>query len=255
MRATTQTSRQIFYLACVPASRYGRDMSCVIALVNTKGGVGKSFLATSMAVWLHDQGYNVALVDADDQQTSSKWLSGIKEHSIKIKTLDEKSEEKRADELRKLINDYRDKFDFIMVDTKGAAGLSTSAGVIKSDIACIPLQASAADLWPIENALSVIRLSQEARGGIPKAFLVLNQTDDVDVRAREVRELAKQFDVPMARTNIKRLRAYRDAPGSRSSPTRPKGKRGQKAANRLEELFTELLDGFLVANKQRVANE
>ncbi len=224
-------------------------------MVNTKGGVGKSFLATSMAVWLFDQGYKVTLVDADDQHTSSKWLSGIKDHSIEIKTLDEKSEEKRADELRKLINIQRDNFDYVVIDTKGAAGLCTSAGVIKSDIACIPLQASAADLWPIENALSVIRLSQEARNGIPKAFLVLNQTDDSDVRAREVRGLAEKFGVPMANTNIKRLRAYRDAPGMRVSPTRPKDRRGQLAADRLEKLFNELLDGFLVDNKQKVANE
>ena len=53
----------------------------------------------------------------------------------------------------------------------------------------------------------------------------------------------------MARTNIKRLRAYRDAPGMRVSPTRPKDKRGEKAADRLEGLFTELLDGYLMVNK------
>ncbi len=224
-----------------------------MSLVNTKGGVGKSFLSTSMAVWLFDQGYRVALVDADDQQTSSKWLSGVADHEIAIKVLEERSEEKRADELRLLINELRKSFDFIVIDTKGAAGLTTSAGVIKSDIACVPLQASAADLWPIENALSTIRLSQEATGGIPKAFLVLNQTDDSDLGAKQVRKLADQFQVPMAATNIKRLRAYRDAPGMRIAPTRLSDTRGQKAAQRLEDLFREILGEYL-GSVDEVAN-
>jgi len=228
-------------------------MSCVISLVNTKGGVGKSFLSVHLAVWLADAGHKVALLDADDQKTASKWLSGVADHAVEVTILEGGSEEAKAESLRKFINERKDSFDFVVVDTKGAAGLSTSAAVIKSDVACIPLQPSAADLWPIENALSTVRLSQEARAGQPKAFLVLNQTDDSDVLARDVRDLAEQFGVPMTKTNIKRLRAYRDAPGLRMVATRLTDKRGKPAADRLAELFTELLDGFLPVNK-KVAN-
>ena len=216
-------------------------MCCVISFVNTKGGVGKSFLSTSMAVWLYDQGHRVTLVDADDQRTSSKWLAGVMHHKIEVKSLSENSEEERADELRVLVNRLRREVEFVVIDTKGAAGLTTANAVLKSDIACVPLQASAADLWPIENALSTIRLSQETRNGTPKAFLILNQTEDSDIGARQVRKLAEKFKVPMASTNIKRLRAYRNAPGRRVSPTRLKDRRGAKAAERLEELFCELL--------------
>ena len=228
-------------------------MSHVISFVNTKGGVGKSFLSTSLVVWLFDQGYRVALVDADDQRTSSRWLEGIKNHEIEVRKLEERSEEKRADELRRMINKLRKEFDFIAIDTKGAAGLTTSAGVIKSDITVVPLQASAADLWPIENALSTIRLSKEVTGGNPKAFLVLNLTDDSDAGANQVRILAKQFQIPIAKTNVKRLRAYRDAPGLRVAPTRLMDNRRKKAAQRLDELFRELLEGMLNPN-QKAAN-
>ncbi len=228
-------------------------MSYVISFVNTKGGVGKSFLSTSMAVWLFDQGYRVALLDADDQQTSSRWLKGVANQEVDVRTLEERSEEKRADELRIMINKIRKQFDFIAIDTKGAAGLTTSAAVIKSDITVIPLQASAADIWPIENTLSTIRLSQEATGGKPAAFLVLNLTDDSDAGANQVRRLAEQFQIPIAKTNIKRLRAYRDAPGLRVAPTRLNDRRGKKASLRLQMLFQEILSGHLGLNK-RIAN-
>ena len=46
-----------------------------IVFANTKGGVGKSTLAVHLAVWLHDQGKKVALVDADKQRSSSPWVT------------------------------------------------------------------------------------------------------------------------------------------------------------------------------------
>ena len=234
----------LLLVACHIAALYGCFMCCVISFVNTKGGVGKSFLSTSLAVWLNDRGNRVTLVDSDDQKTSSRWLGGVKHHNIEIRTLNESSEEERAEELRVTINRLRNEVDFVVIDTKGAAGLTTASAVLKSDIACVPLQASAADLWPIENALSTIRLSQETRSGLPRAFLILNQTEDSDVGASQVRKLAEKFKVPMASTNIKRLRAYRNAPGMRISPTRLRDRRGGKAAERLEILFRELLNDF-----------
>ncbi|HXJ74234.1 MAG TPA: ParA family protein, partial [Candidatus Dormibacteraeota bacterium] len=46
----------------------------IIALVNSKGGVGKSTLAGSLAGWLHAHGHRVILADCDMQQSSSEWL-------------------------------------------------------------------------------------------------------------------------------------------------------------------------------------
>ena len=39
----------------------------IIAMTNSKGGVGKSTLAVHLAAWWHEQGARVALVDADVQ--------------------------------------------------------------------------------------------------------------------------------------------------------------------------------------------
>jgi chromosome partitioning protein len=228
-------------------------MSCVISFVNTKGGVGKSFLSVHLAVWLSDAGYKVALLDADDQHTASKWMGEATEHEVSVWVLEGASEERRTEEIRTLLNELNGKVDFVVIDTKGSAGLTTNASVVKSNLVCVPLRPSASDLWPIENALSTIRLSQEVRNGEPKAFLVLNQTDDSDVLARDVRQLASKFGMPMATTNVKRLRSYRDAPGLRQFATRLTDTRGKKAAERLSELYTELLDGFL-PEKKEVAN-
>ena len=47
----------------------------VIVVVNPKGGVGKSTIATNVAGYLASQGHAVMLGDADRQQSSRLWLS------------------------------------------------------------------------------------------------------------------------------------------------------------------------------------
>src|SRR4029077_12933760 len=46
----------------------------IIAIANSKGGVGKSTLAVHLAAWLHEQGHRVTLADCDTQQSSSEWI-------------------------------------------------------------------------------------------------------------------------------------------------------------------------------------
>lgn len=47
----------------------------VIAIINRKGGVGKSTLATHVAAWLAHNGQQVMLGDVDRQQSSRLWLN------------------------------------------------------------------------------------------------------------------------------------------------------------------------------------
>lgn len=47
----------------------------VIAVINPKGGVGKSTLSTNLAGYFAAQGHKVMLGDADRQQSSRAWLS------------------------------------------------------------------------------------------------------------------------------------------------------------------------------------
>lgn len=46
----------------------------IIAIANSKGGVGKSTFAVHLAAWLQRQGHRVTLADCDTQQSSSQWI-------------------------------------------------------------------------------------------------------------------------------------------------------------------------------------
>src|SRR5437588_9090394 len=51
-----------------------RDPAVIIAVVNLKGGCGKSTIAVNLACELASGGDSVLLVDNDSQGTSSYWL-------------------------------------------------------------------------------------------------------------------------------------------------------------------------------------
>src|SRR5713226_5228553 len=105
MAACTKTFKLPRQIACQPAGlpsgKYAgllvRNTSCQqsffratfdpvnIVFANTKGGVGKSTLAVHLAVWLHDQGTKVALLDTDKQRSSSHWI-GEAEPLVTVRT-------------------------------------------------------------------------------------------------------------------------------------------------------------------------
>ena len=48
-----------------PAEQPRRQEAVVVAFASGKGGTGKSFLATNLAIGLHERGLRVAVVDCD----------------------------------------------------------------------------------------------------------------------------------------------------------------------------------------------
>ncbi|MCA9188766.1 MAG: AAA family ATPase, partial [Planctomycetales bacterium] len=103
-----------------------------ISLCNTKGGVGKSTLASHMAIWLFDHGFRVALLDTDIQQTSARWIRAA-EPGITVDVATEMAEIQAA--RSKLIAAN----DFVVVDTPGRESDAARTAVLLADLAIVPL--------------------------------------------------------------------------------------------------------------------
>jgi len=76
-------------------------------------------------------------------------------------------------------------------------------------------------------------------GSRPELKLVLTFTAKGDVQTRRLRQELAELGLPVAKSEIRRLNAFRDA--CDSSVTRQKSREAREAAKDLEALFQELV--------------
>jgi chromosome partitioning protein len=215
----------------------------LIVFTNTKGGVGKSTLAAHLAIWLFDSGYRVALLDTDEQQTSAQWVSAA-EPAITVVSAHE------MDDIRKARSDLFASHEIIVADSPGSGGDASQTLTLLADFAVVPLQPSKPDVRAIKDALKFVRLAQEMSAGArPKSSLVLTFTAKADVQTRRLRSQLEQLDMPVAKAEIRRLNAFRDA--CDTAVTRNMSRDGREAARDLESLYSELFGECLATIPKR----
>ena len=147
----------------------------IVALANTKGGVGKTTLAVNLAVALSLAGRSVLLVDADEQATASTFTD--------IRTEERANGEPGYAAVRlsggavrtqtlQLSKHYQD----TIIDVGGRDTAGLRAALTTADVALIPLQPRSFDLWALDHMRELVA---EARGFNPelRALAVLNAAD------------------------------------------------------------------------------
>ncbi|WP_251951710.1 ParA family partition ATPase [Salinibacter ruber] len=209
-------------------------MPIVISSIHSKGGVGKSTVALSIADALHRDGSSVLVLDTDPQGTASEWTQAQDHRGPMV--IGAPSAEKIEHELDQLGASY----DAVVVD--GSAQLKGATGSIIriSDLVLIPIQPSPADIWATENIVELIRERQEVVGE-PAAGFVLNCVVAGTNIADDVSEILDQFELPVLGSFHRRV-AFVEALVSGETPItyEPKG----KAAKEIEDLYEASLSAL-----------
>lgn len=207
--------------------------SMMIVLANTKGGVGKSTIASHLAVWLHDQGLKTALLDADKQHSSSEWVREA-ESGITVRTAD--TPDSCLAEVQALLQSH----DCVVGDGPGGLDDLSRAMLLMANLALLPISPSVLDLRSVQQATSILRFAQQINGGRPEGRLILNKMRTRDTISRELKLAAPELGVGVASTVIRDLQAYRDAAQQGTVVTRM-GKKAVQAATEISQLFQELM--------------
>ena len=204
----------------------------VIALSNSKGGVGKSTIAVHLAVWLAEQGRRVVLVDSDVQNSSSVWL---KEAAPQIETIQLHT----AEDVVAKLPEISANFEFVVAD--GPAGLSevTRAILCLSDMALFPCGPSILDLRAVIEAVTVLKQIQQIRGGLPNAVIVPNKLQPQYRLSKELLQTVQSFGMP-AGDGLRLRQAYADAAGQGTVVWRMSTQGARDATAELQYLFQQL---------------
>jgi chromosome partitioning protein len=209
-------------------------MPIIISSIASKGGVGKSTVALSMADALYQDGSSVLVLDTDPQGTASEWAQAQEAEGPMV--IGAPSAEKVEREMDRLGSSY----DAVVID--GSAQLQGATGSIirVSDLVLMPIQPSPADIWATENIVELINERQEVVGE-PAAGFVLNCVVAGTNIASDVDEILSEFDLPVMGRFHRRV-AFVEALMTGETPLtyRPKG----KAAQEIETLYNASLDAL-----------
>lgn len=155
----------------------------VIALLNQKGGAGKTTLATHLAGELAMQGRRVTLLDADPQGSALDWaqrrLQSGQERLYSVFGL-------ARDTLHREVPQIALEADYVVIDGPPRVAALARSALLAADLVLIPVQPSAYDVWASHEMVQLIAEARVFRPQLRAAF-VINRRVVGTVIGREAR--------------------------------------------------------------------
>jgi chromosome partitioning protein len=213
-------------------------MTTTIAVLNQKGGVGKTTLAVNLATAAHLDGRKTLLVDLDRQGSSLDWGAQRREGS-KLQGLSVVKVDKalRGPHFRELI----DGRDVVIFDGPPRLGEFIRAAASLVDVVLIPLQPAAFDLWAAAETLEDLAQADQIRSELGREpvrrLFVMNRVVKGTLFATEVPKAIGEAGT-LAKTSIHQRAAYvRTVAEGESVLTQ---KLDPQAADEILELYREI---------------
>jgi chromosome partitioning protein len=178
----------------------------IVALLNQKGGVGKTTLALHLAGEWARRGQRVIVIDADPQGSALDWSQQrARERLPRLFGIIGLARDTLHREAPELARDA----DHIVIDgPPRIAGLMRSA-LLASDLVLIPVQPSPFDGWASAEMLSLLGEARIYRPQLAARF-VLNRCAARTVIARETAETLADHDPPVLASTIGQRVAFAD---------------------------------------------
>jgi chromosome partitioning protein len=152
----------------------------IIALLNEKGGSGKTTVAINLGAALHRRGIKVIIVDADPQGTARDWRAASPDNANlpPVVALDRPQMLKSLDSLNA---------DVVIIDTPAKAEATSAMAIRMAHIALVVIQPSNADIWACAATIKMIQTKLDLGGKLDVAFL----TNRTNKRTKLTKETVK----------------------------------------------------------------
>ena len=159
----------------------------VIAVVQGKGGVGKTTLAINLAGEIVSFGRSVNVVDADPQASATQWAEprrlhfSVRQHQIGLRNT-----------LIWVRDVLKSGTDFTIIDTPSGFGPAFETAVLISDLAVIPCGPSSLDLNAAAKTVAKVRDVRRVDNGTSRCKIALIPTR-VDLATEEGEQIRDEL--------------------------------------------------------------
>jgi chromosome partitioning protein len=175
----------------------------ILAIVNQKGGVGKTTLAINLAGGLTHRALRVVLVDTDPQGSVRQWASQAADKTFEVVHQAPIGGKK---DLRRLVR----RCDHVIIDTPPALGASSLAAMRMADRVIIPVGPSPLDIWSSRETLALYHQAAKRRPKMCGRLLITRKIPRTRV-GREAREALGFTEMPALATEIHQRIGYVEA--------------------------------------------
>jgi len=170
------------------------------AVVQQKGGVGKTTIAINLAACAHVAGLSALIIDMDRQGTAFEWsvverAPGSRCEGIAVvQAVSRKADTALgiAAQIPKMSRGY----DVVLLDGPPRLGDVTLAAAVAADVAIIPLEPFAASFWAVPETIELLDSAdaireQHGRRPVKRAFVLSRAGIGTRLLARAEAELRK----------------------------------------------------------------
>lgn len=207
----------------------------VIAVLNQKGGAGKTTIATHIARALQLDGADVLLVDSDPQGSARDWAAVREDNPLTVVGIDRPTID------RDLKNVARK--DFVVIDgAPQAADLAVSA-IKAAHFVLIPVQPSPYDIWATADLVELVKQRIEVTdGGLQAAFVVSRAIKGTRIGG-EITDALHDYGLPVLEARITQRVIYPGtaAAGNTVMDAEPDGDAAREVRALMDEIKQKLI--------------
>ena len=211
----------------------------VLSVLNQKGGVGKTTIATSIAMVLAQMGKRVLLIDADHQGSALDWRAARGESEAAFTVVGIPKDTIHKD-IAALSRDY----DWVVIDGPPRISSVAKSAIAASDMVVIPVQPSPYDVWAAKEIVDLITEVRVLKEDLKAVFAVNRKIVGTAIGRDVAKALADYPTIAVLNASVCQRVGFAESAGSGKTvlETEPRGAAAEEVRGLVAEIM-ERIDG------------